>query len=698
MSESNQAGDQGNKPGATTPSGGAALDFPFNENIMVRGGERLPQFDKGTVLAYAAYGNAKVAVPIYALVCDDALTPRLLKAANYMSVLNPSLVRLIAHGAMPWPPERKRKYVFIYENKLGQSIMPNDREGGLDWKSDKVMELVVRPIISVLMDLRDKDLIHGGIHPANLFDGGVKSPDRVILGECLSLPAGYHLPVLYQTIERGMTDPAARGMGMISDDLYALGATLAVILRSIDPMRGYTDAQIIAEKMENGSYAALTGKDRFTGAILELLRGLLVDDPAVRWSLDDVKSWLDGRRQTPKQSTRKLKANRPIIFNGHKYLRPEPLARDLAANPAEAVQLIDGGEMDQWLLRAVDDEFLTARIEKSVSLSSENGRGPGYPERLVTRLSIALDPAAPIRYKGLSVMPEGIGKALTAAYIRKTDIHLYQEALEQYLVLQWVDMYEQGGIDAAALISKFDACRLFLRQKHLGYGIERCIYLLNPEIYCLGDKIGFYQARSPEDIMFALEALSASPARPALLLDRHVIAFLSVKDRQNIDPYIADLSATEIYHRVMGEVKTLATIQKRSRLQSFPGITKWLMGNLDPVYERIHDRELRKKLKSQIAALAETGDIVKMREKLDNAEMMLSDKRAFRQNMRYYYDLSVEQKSLESKLAKGDIYGRDLGRQVSAVVAFVIAGIVIMVSAYLTLMGSGMTGLTGGAG
>lgn len=694
MAGPKESGDPSKNPNAGSASS-QALEFPFNDSIVVRAGERLPQYDKGPALAYGAYGGVKLATPAFAMVCDDALTPRLQRTATYMAIVNPTLIRLIAHGPMYWPPEKKRKYVFIYENRLGNPVLPQDREGALEWKSEKVLGLVVKPLVNALLDFRDKDLIHGNIHPANLFDGGANNPDRLILGDCLSLPAGSFPPVLYQTIERGMCDPVARGIGTIDDDLYALGATLAVLMRSIDPMKGKSDAEIVAEKMENGSFATLIGKDRLTGSILELLRGLLADDQSVRWTLSDVVAWLEGRRHTPKQGLRKLKANRPLPFNGQKYMKAETLAQALPGNPTEAVQLIDSGEMDQWLLRAMDDEALKLRIERAVSLAGENGRGPSYPERLVTRLAIALSPSAPIRYKNLAVMPEGIGKGLTAAYARKADIQIYQEILEQYFVLQWVDMYDQSGIDSASLISRFDACRLYLRQNMLGYGIERCIYFLNPETHCLGDKIGFYQARTPEEVLFALEVLSASPARPEMLLDRHMIAFLSVRDRQMIDGHIAALSSSEIHLRVLGELRTLSTIQRIGRTPNFPGVTKWLAANLAPLYERIHDRELRKKLKAQIAALAETGSLIKLREKIDNPELINSDKKSFRQNMRYYYDLTKEQKKLEHDLARGDVYGRPLGRQISAIVSFVIGGLIVIVSAYLAMTGTDFSGLTG---
>ena len=47
---------------------------------------------------------------------------------------------------------------------------------------------------------------------------------------------------------------------------------------------------------------------------------------------------MDGRRLSPKQSAKRIKATRPVGFNGHKYIYPETLANDLYDNPADVVQ------------------------------------------------------------------------------------------------------------------------------------------------------------------------------------------------------------------------------------------------------------------------------------------------------------------------------------------------------------------------
>lgn len=157
-------------------SGPVSTEAVFNDSIYIDATKRLKHLDKGPVQAYVARGSGKVSHNLFALLCEDHLTPRSLVSAKYSSIINLAMAKLVASGPVYWPPERRERYVFIYENNLGKSIMPNDLSGGLGWKVDVAMESIIRPMIGVLMDLRDKSIIHGDIRPSNIFNGGSKNP------------------------------------------------------------------------------------------------------------------------------------------------------------------------------------------------------------------------------------------------------------------------------------------------------------------------------------------------------------------------------------------------------------------------------------------------------------------------------------------------------------------------------------------
>lgn len=671
---------RGGSPDRSVQSAVAVL----NGEIEILTGRRLSYLDRGESLAFAARARGDSHEKYFALICENRLVPRSLATTKFAGIINPGIVRLVTSGVAYWPPAQGQRYVFVYENTLGKALMKTTGQGGLGWKQDAVMKSFIRPMVNILMDLRDADMVHGCINPMNIFDGGTEDgQDRIILGECLSAPPSYLQPPVFEPVERAMTDPLAKGTGTSEDDLYAFGVTITTVLRTKDPLAGMNKDDIIRHKVELGSYAALTGKERFTGAILELLRGLLYDDRVQRWTLDEISAWLDGQRLSPKQSSKKQKASRPIHFASDRYHRPVLLAMDLDSNQAEAVQMIDGGALEQWVSRSLEDALTRGRLEQALETSREGGRGPGYWDRLLSRVSIALDPEAPIRFKGLRMHPEGIQYALADAFMTKKDLMPFADLINQQLVMIWLGAQQDVRVDVGNLITKFDSCRAFLRQNTLGYGIERCLYFLCPESPCVSERLAGYYVQDPEALLAAFEDMADSPKRPDLFIDRHIAAFLSVKDRRMIDPFFLELNADEYYKKVLANIKILATIQKRSHLGAFPGVAAWVADSLDPVYECFHDRDLRTFLREKVDKLKKTGDLVKIVTLLDDNELRQRDFLAFRQAMEDYRAMGGEDDELRQKLEKPESFGRETGQEVAAIVSGFLAGIFILVLAFM---------------
>lgn len=671
------------KPPPASGGGGDTANFKGEFDIYVA--QRLPHLDQGPVKAYAARGvrEAGGGHTHFALVCEPSLVPRGRAASKMAAIINPSLARLVAAGVVYWPPAKAERNILIYENTLGQPMMAADRMAGLGWKPERVIANVVKPMISVLLDMRDKDLVHGNIRPTNLFITGSAGSERVVLGDCIATPSGFLQPAIFEPIERAMTDPLGRGQGSFEDDLYAFGVTLTCLIRTRDPMEGMSTEEIIREKMEMGSYAALTGKERYSGGILELLRGLLYDDRNQRWTLDEIEAWDEGQRLSPKQAARRIKAPRPLHFNDDRYFRPTQVAMDLHKNPTEAVQIVENDTLGQWVQRSLEDKTIGERLQQAIEEAQEQGQGPGYPDRLLSRISVALDPDAPLRFAGMNMHPEGLPYVLAEAYITKKPVQPFVDIINQALVLFWLHHQADVRVDVGGLISRYDGCRSFLRQAQTGYGLERCLYFLCNELHCLSDRLKNYHVVSPESLMYAFEDMAGKPDRPEYFIDRHIAAFISVKDRRMIDPYLQDLAAPEDHKKIMANIKTLATIQKRSRMESFPGITAWIASILDPVYERFHDRETREKIARKIEKLKDTGDISKIAALLDNIETVQQDFSDFRKAMREYNDLREEAGALDRKMNKTETYGRDTGREVAAIFSGVLAGILMLAFAFL---------------
>jgi len=656
----------------------------LNKDIFVTPNEPLPHLNKGEVKAYNAVGRNLYSENLFALICSRVTTPRMITSVKYGRVVNPSLPKLVASGKIFWPLSGEERYCFIYENILGKPLVAaTDGAPSLQWKPDLVLNNIVEPMINALSELSSKDVVHGEIWPANMYYSGNKTGGKIRLGECLSAYASARLPALYEPIDRALATKGMRGTGRFEDDLYSFGVSLAVILRSSDPMKGLNDEQIIEHKIENGSYLSLVGKDRFSGALLELLRGLLYDDRSQRWTLEDVEAWADGRRLTPKQSPKRVKASRPVVLNEQKYTRPELLAKDMHSSPDDANRMIENGDLDQWIGRAIEDKAIKLRMDKVAKDIANNDRSAGFAERLAVIVSTALYPECPIRYKGLSFLPRGFGKALSAAYIGKKDMQPYVDIMKSQFILQVIRNME--GDDASSLVAKFDSSRAFMLQTKMGFGLERCLYFMDPNCHCLSEIVKKHYVQTPEDLINVFEDICNSNTPPQILFDRHIVAFLSVKDKKNIDPYMTDLLAEEPHKRIVGQLKVLASIQQRAKLSDFQNIAKWFSKNLNPVYERIHDRERRALLLKKVDRICDSGDLSKLAHLFDGNELYLTDYYDFKQASNDYKKLENEQEKIEQRLKNRKNYGQRTGRQIASVIAVVLAAVIMLISAYLVL-------------
>lgn len=684
------AAAQGEQPPKDKKSNGNGKAM-LNGHAEVFFDQELPEYAFGEVKAYRADSVKNGIGQCFAYVCEPHLIPRVKAAEIYPIFVNSATASLIDKGKVFWPPAGQERYVLLYKEGLGKKMMQPGEVQAKGWKQEQVLETLVHPLVSVLQDFKDKDFSHGSIMPSNLYDGGAGDQVRkVVLGDCLSMPCSYAQPSVYLTIERSMAMPAGRGVSTPADDLYALGVTVAAFMRHTDPLEGLTDEQIVRKKMELGSYAAITGKDRFKGSILELLRGLLHDDASQRWTLEEVNIWLDGSRLSPKQATRVKKAPRPLVFNEKKYSYLPFFAMDMHKNPPDVLRVIESDELQQWLTRAFEDDEAVERLEKAMMEASVGGKGANYNDRLVMNVSAALDLMAPLRYKGLSLLAESFGNCLAQAVIMKQDIRPYVELLSSTMVLNWIAQSENPALDKGALFGKFDHCRSHLLQKKVGYGLERCLYELAPEVRCLSEKLKDYYVRSPEDMVMAFEDLCSKGKAPPLFLDRHSIAFLSVKDSKCIDSFLYDLNGAEEYKKVLGNLKCLAVIQNRSKIGALPEIAKTFLKMLPCVYERYHDRDTREKLQKGIERFAASGDLVKIAALLDNTDVIAKDYGAFNSAMAEYQQLTKEAESLEKRLENKDLFGKQTGKELAAVISSVVAGAIILGVSFMFLTGNSL--------
>ncbi|MBV8060552.1 MAG: serine/threonine protein kinase [Alphaproteobacteria bacterium] len=609
------------------------------------------------------------------ILCNTSLPPRLDTVNSMRGVDHVSLLRLIDSGVVAWP-DNNRYYAFAFQRPLAPRFKTSIDETHTPMREDTVNHYFVTPLIGALQEMQRAGIVHNGIRPTNIFwrPGTAMAPQ---LNECLSVPGGYGQPVLFETIERGLCPPIGRGVGQHSDDCYALGVTLAMTFLGLNPLQGMDDASILRLKIERGSFAALVGNHRLSASHIEILRGLLSDDARQRWSGNDLDQWLNGRRLTPKNTDTGHRASRHYDFCGKEYWSTRSLAAALPTNVTEAVQIIENGSLEKWLRRAMDDDERANNLVEMLTVISAAGKTANYEEQLVARTCIILDPSGPLRYRGICVMPGGISSMLVETVMSGGSPQILAEIIANQLVAFWVETQQDIKTELVPLGQQFERMKLLIEKTTYGNGIERVIYELNPGLPCLSPIVASQYVVSPRMLLAAFERLAASGNRPPELVDRHLAAFLIVRDQRSELLFEAIAAPESDPRRGIGILTLLSEMQYRYGPDSTPALAQWIAPMLEPAIQRFLGKALKEKLRQLMREAVQRGDLSAMLQLADDPRRIERDKQDFTAARMLYLNIQKEIALCESKIQNKELVVRSIGKPMAASISTFLAIIMV---------------------
>lgn len=632
-----------------------------------------PDLDSAGGRAYAArYKGIEGTADLVAIVCDKGLPARLEMVTALRGIDHPGILRLIDNGLVQWPHDNTRRYVFAYQRPLTGRMKQSIDEPHALMSEDFLSHYFIAPMIASLVEMQHVGLIHNAIRPTNIFwrPGGTAVPQ---LGDCLSAPAGYGQPALFEPLERAMSNPMGRGVGQHVDDCYAFGVTLAMLIIGSNPMQGMDDDAIIRAKIERGSFGAMIGNRRISPSHIEILRGLLADDARQRWSGTDLEQWTGGRRATPKNTDSGKRSARAFEFLGGEYWLTRPLAMAMAAHVSEAAQIIENSSLDKWLRRAMNDETRAGNlVDAQVSLK-KSGKAANYEDQLVARACIALDPAAPIRYRGISVMPMGIASMLVDALSTGNNIQTLSEIISNQLVSFWVELQQDTKTELVPLGQQMERMKGFIEKTTLGNGIERVVYELNAGLHCLSPILRAQYVTSGKNMMAALERVAAAADRPTEPMDRHIAAFLVVRERRSEALFEAMTAPANTPRRGLALLTLYSDLQERHGPDALPHLAQWLMPLLEPAVQRYLGKNTKEKLREQVKDAVTRGNLVLLSALVNDPRRVERDQQEFMAARMLYLNIMKEIAILESRLANRDAVVRESGKPMAATISTFIA-------------------------
>lgn len=637
----------------------------------------LPDLDSPQAHAYHCEDRRGAGRSLFALVCRADLPVRLGAMRALKGVQAQGLLQLVEYGPVDWKPVGRRVMAVVYERPAGGRVLT--KPGA---RIDAIPEIqfakkIIKPLTAAIQEISQRGVVHRAIRLDNMFWFD-STKERIVLGDCTTSPPGYDNSPVYEPLAMAMSNREGRGQGFVKDDLYALGVAFLGLLSGRDPNRNWTDEQIVLAKLAQSSYAALATDARVPLNVIEVLRGLLIDDYSDRWDLENLDLWLNGRRLNPIQPKPAKRAQRPFKFDGRDFFTAHELAHAFSLKWDDAAEPVIDGRVEIWLRRGLEDNPMA----DSVALAIRLGQAVQGEPRQVNDFTIAhvltiLDPEAPLRYRDVKVTLDGFGAALAVTMMGKKPVRPYVEILARNLPKKWIDA--QGGYspELGHFESQFGDLTGNLQTQMMGWGIERCLYELNEHLHCQSPIIEEELVSNIRELLPALDRVAARIDPATKPMDRHIAAFIGVKWERDTKVQFRAINDPSAERRTLGMVSLLAILQWRLGPPALYGLCGWAGAQLMPIIESYHGRSRRRELERELPRLVSKGSLPEIYNTIDNQEERQKDNEGFAWAKAEYSASEQQIQALEAGRMIHDDHAEMLGQQAAAVLSILIAVITV---------------------
>lgn len=648
---------------------------------------RLPELDSPSAEAFAVEDRKDPPRPLFALVCSPDLPPRAAAMSQIKGMNVSGLLPLVEWDKLEWPPLGQRTMIAVFERPLGGRVIDAIGAGLARVPEHDLTRRLIEPVLASLQALAVKGIPHRALRPNNLFFFD-KEMQTIVLGECVTAPAGFDQPIACEPANRAMAQPAGRGVGSTVDDVYALGVTIISFVVGAQALARMSDDDLIDAKIEFGSYSALCSGQRIPLFLIEPLRGMLLDDADERWSLEQLELWVNGRKLTPMQRKQAKKASGPFTFGGRDHLSLRTLARAFTARVPEAAKLLkNGSNLDVWIRRGLSDAEMADRVKGlAEQAKAAEGQSSSGDDLLVAKVAIHMDPSAPIRYKGFSFMPDGFGPAFAHEFMQKGQAQVAADCLARDLHETWSVAQLRTGADVTLLLKPFQQLKGFLKISEPGYGIERCLYEINPNMPCQSPLVQREYADEIGELLPALDRVAGRADPKSKPLDRHIIAFIATRFVQDIHPHLKALAAPKEETELIGMLSLLAFLQWKLKAPPLLGLSSWVGGLLGPAIVTYNNRNTRREIEREIPKLVRKGSLPELFDLIDNAEKRRMDAAGYAAAQAEFATAEAEIEDIQGvdgiRLAKAERTGQQAAAMTSIVMSMIVISLLFLLKAW----------------
>ncbi len=669
--------------------------YIVSEYFEVSLDQPLKEFENEFVRAYAARDMRQ---PELQLVCIKTSTfppPRFGLIDRYLSLFRsaPSLPMMaLVHSANSYinSSQDSKSTLLFFQRPKGQRVITSINDRFTPWNEDLIIEKLVKPAYEVINSLSQKGLTHQTISPLNMFMVGPEKNNIVRIGESLSVPAGFYQHPYFEPINYSMIDPIAKGEGSITNDLFALGASVAFLaLGGLHPNLNPND--ILSSRIENGSYHSYIGKNNLSSRLNELLRGLLHDVEEHRWGVYEVGQWLTSGRQASPMTHPPRRASRPITFND----KPEiytvnTLFAEMIKSPLSALEMVDKNELSMWLKNGLADNHRVHQIE---DMKAVLGKDASSSERLLGVFQIMM-PETPFFWQGRFYNPQGLGLAFAGNVLKNDNVEAISSLLSSLILPYYmsVDIMENAPeSEEQTANNKAErqvlSAKTFLGYHGIGGGVERAMYHMCTDLACLSPIVRNHNALSLSDLLQALDEIGKRANKPDLPIDKHIIAFIFAKGSNLRQSTIQNLSSSSKQKQIRGALQLLAELQHKQRIKKLTGLCQWFGELSGSVIDSFKNLDYQNHLKMKLQNIIDSGNLLELSKLIDNRKAAEIDGQGLRIATNEVNFINTSVKNIINTTGSDVHYSVSIGQNnamaFSATLSIIATGIYIFVKAAL---------------
>ncbi len=557
----------------------------------------LPQFNQGNHRAFAAI-DLNDGKELTAILCEPASLQRHHIINRMLMLRQPGICSVVAAGVVELSQPAEERFVVFFERLKGTklSTMIANAQGRIP--SNVITSRIIHPLVHAILALQEAGIVHGSINPDNIYYDATGA----VLGPCVLEPCGYSQPYYYEPVERMQAHPAAKGEMDNGIDYYALAILVLQIIAGTKMLTRLPPQNLIRAILRQGPFMALTGGADVPEDFFDFLWGMLGSGSNQRWNYRYLKPWMDGKHYNIIPSPPPTEGSKPYeCFGTNGHSRRE-IAHLMRTHWDKVQETLAHHSLAQWILMVLRQKELSELVTRySKTIIESTMKSEAQRNEHIMRLILSLDEHGPLEYVKISLHVDAIPALFAEFYLKqqKEELQYLTRFIELNLVGAWIELQQIKEIPIpeplAQFFTRLDRVRPLLRSHGLGFGPERLLYDLNPDMPCLSPLCRGRHITTLPNLLRHLDRIAPTMATTQDPIDAHIAAFTASKLGITNEIKLYDLSAIPSIaeHKSLIALKLFAVAQHRSGNIDLSGLTHWIAQRILPSMQYIRSNTIR---------------------------------------------------------------------------------------------------------